>query len=79
VHPNPHAGGSILCLAAPFAITDEMGFIAGAERRGAAADMFRRIYRDTALAASEPVLRMLRDVAGINQVLHRTNFPYPAP
>ncbi len=41
-----------------------MGFIAGAEQRGAAADMFRRVYWDTALAASDPVLRMLSDVAG---------------
>ena len=57
-----HAGGSIPYLAARFAIIDEMGFIAGGEQRGAAADMFRRIYWDTALAASDPVLRMLRDV-----------------
>jgi aminocarboxymuconate-semialdehyde decarboxylase len=71
-----HAGGSIPYLAARFAIIDEMGFIAGGEQRGAAADMFRRIYWDTALSASGPVLRMLRDVAGINQVLYGTDFPY---
>jgi predicted TIM-barrel fold metal-dependent hydrolase len=53
-----------------------MGFIPGGEQRGTAADMFRRIYWDTALAASDPVLRMLRDVAGINQVLYGTDFPY---
>jgi len=71
-----HAGGSIPYLAARFAIIDGMGFIAGGEQRGAAADMFRRIYWDTALAASDPVLRMLRDVAGIHQVLYGTDFPY---
>src|SRR5437016_6659497 len=71
-----HAGGSIPYLAARFAIIDEMGFIPGGEQRGAAADMFRTIYWDTALAASDPVLRMLRDVAGINQVLYGTDFPY---
>jgi 6-methylsalicylate decarboxylase len=71
-----HAGGSIPYLAARFAIIDEMGFIAGGEQRGSAADMFRRIYWDTALAASDPVLRMLHDVAGINQVLYGTDFPY---
>jgi 6-methylsalicylate decarboxylase len=71
-----HAGGSIPYLAARFAIIDEMGFIAGGEQRAAAADMFRRIYWDTALAASDPVLHMLRDVAGINQVLFGTDFPY---
>ena len=71
-----HAGGSIPFLAARFSIIDEMGFIAGAEQRGTAADIFRRIYWDTALAASDPVLRMLRDVAGIDQVLFGTDFPY---
>jgi predicted TIM-barrel fold metal-dependent hydrolase len=71
-----HAGGSIPYLAARFAIIDEMGFIAGGEQRGTAAEMFRRIYWDTALSASDPVLHMLRDVAGINQVLYGTDFPY---
>jgi 6-methylsalicylate decarboxylase len=71
-----HAGGSIPYLAARFAIIDEMGFISGGEERGAAADMFRRIYWDTALSASDPVLGMLREVAGIDQVLYGTDFPY---
>jgi 6-methylsalicylate decarboxylase len=71
-----HAGGSIPYLAARFAIIDEMGFIPGGEQRGTAADMFRRTYWDTALAASDPVLRMLRDVAGLGQVLYGTDFPY---
>jgi predicted TIM-barrel fold metal-dependent hydrolase len=38
--------------------------------------MFRRIYWDTALSASDPVLHMLRDVLGLNQVLYGTDFPY---
>jgi predicted TIM-barrel fold metal-dependent hydrolase len=63
-------------LAARFAIIDEMGYIAGAEQRGTAADMFRRMYWDTAISASVPVLRMLRDIAGTNQVLYGTDFPY---
>ena len=71
-----HAGGSIPYLAARFAIIDEMGFIPGGEQRGTAADMFRRMYWDTALAASDPVLRMLRDVAGVSRVLYGTDFPY---
>ena len=71
-----HAGGSIPYLAARFAIIDEMGFIEGGEQRGSAAEMFRRMYWDTALAASDPVLRMLRDVAGVGQVLYGTDFPY---
>jgi predicted TIM-barrel fold metal-dependent hydrolase len=71
-----HAGGSVPYLAARFAIIDEMGFVAGGEQRGTAADMFRRMYWDTALATSEPVLRMLRDIAGISQILYGTDFPY---
>jgi predicted TIM-barrel fold metal-dependent hydrolase len=71
-----HAGGSIPYLAARFAIVDEMRFVAGGEQRGSAFDMFRRIYWDTALSLGDPVLRMLRDVAGINQVLYGTDFPY---
>jgi predicted TIM-barrel fold metal-dependent hydrolase len=71
-----HAGGSIPYLAARFAIIDEMGFIKGAEQRGTAADMIRRIYWDTALSATDPVFRLLRDVAGIDQVLFGTDFPY---
>jgi len=71
-----HAGGSIPFLAARLAIIDEMGFIAGGEQRGTAADMFRRMYWDTALSASDPVLRMLRDVVGIDRVMFGTDFPY---
>lgn len=71
-----HAGGSIPYMAARFAIIDEMGFVPGGDERGTAADMFRRMYWDTALSASDPVLRMLHDVAGIDQVLYGTDFPY---
>jgi len=53
-----------------------MGFIPGAEQRGSAADMFRLMYWDKAPAASDPVLRMLRKVAGMTQVLYGTDFPY---
>jgi predicted TIM-barrel fold metal-dependent hydrolase len=71
-----HAGGSIPYLAARFEIVDKMGFIPGGEQRGTAADMFRRMFWDTALSASDPVLRMLRDVAGIDHILYGTDFPY---
>jgi aminocarboxymuconate-semialdehyde decarboxylase len=71
-----HAGGSIPYLSARFAIIDEMGFVPGAEQRGTAASMFRRMHWDTALSASDPVLRMLRDIVGIDQVLFGTDFPY---
>jgi predicted TIM-barrel fold metal-dependent hydrolase len=71
-----HAGGSIPYLAARFAVVDDMGLIPGGDMRGTAADMFRRIFWDTALSASDPVLRLLREVAGIDQVLYGTDFPY---
>jgi 6-methylsalicylate decarboxylase len=71
-----HAGGSIPYLAARFAIIDEIGFIPGGEQRGTAADMLRRMYWDTAAAVSDPIFRMLRDVAGIDHVVFGTDFPY---
>src|SRR6202167_7052 len=71
-----HAGGSIPYLAARFAIIDEIGFIAGGKQRGTAADMLRRMHWDTAAAVSDPVFRMLNAVAGNNQGLYGTDFPY---
>ena len=63
-------------LAGRFAIIDEMGVIPGAETRGSAADTFRRLYWDTALSWSDPVLTMLRDVVGIDHVVFGTDYPY---
>ena len=71
-----HAGGSIPYMAARFAIIDEMGFVPGGDERGSAADMFRRMFRDTALSVSDPVLQMLHDVAGAEQISFGTDFPY---
>ena len=71
-----HAGGSIPYLAARFALIDEMRFVPGADQRGTAAEMFRRTYWDTALAVSDPVFRMLHDVASIDRVVYGTDFPY---
>ena len=72
----PHAGGTVPYLAGRFAIIDEMGVIPGAETRGSAADTFRRLYWDTALSWSDPVLTMLRDVVGIDHVVFGTDYPY---
>jgi 6-methylsalicylate decarboxylase len=51
-----HAGGTIPYIAGRFGIIDEMGVIPGAEQRGTAAETFRRLYWDTALSWSGPVL-----------------------
>jgi 6-methylsalicylate decarboxylase len=71
-----HAGGTIPYLASRFAIVDAMNVIPGAEERGTAADTFRRLYWDTALSWSDPVLQMLRSIAGIDRVLYGSDFPY---
>ena len=71
-----HAGGTIPYLATRFSIIDRMNVIPGAEERGTASDTLRRLYWDTALAWGPPVLRMLRSVAGMNQVLFGTDYPY---
>jgi 6-methylsalicylate decarboxylase len=71
-----HAGGTVPYLAGRWAIIDEMKVIPGADERGTAADTLRRLYWDTAASYRAPVLRMLRDVVGLDQVLFGTDFPY---
>ena len=71
-----HAGGTVPYLAGRFAIVDEMQVIPGAEARATAAETFRRLYWDTALSWSDPVLRTLRDIAGIDRVVFGTDYPY---
>jgi aminocarboxymuconate-semialdehyde decarboxylase len=71
-----HAGGTIPYLATRFSIIDEMNVIPGAEERGTAADTLRRLYWDTAVSWRPPILRMLRSVAGMGQVLFGSDYPY---
>jgi predicted TIM-barrel fold metal-dependent hydrolase len=71
-----HAGGTIPYLAGRFRIVDEMKVIPGGEVRGTAADTFRRLYWDTALAWRDPVLDMLRVTVGLDRVLFGTDHPY---
>jgi aminocarboxymuconate-semialdehyde decarboxylase len=71
-----HAGGTIPYLAGRFGIVDEMRIIPGAEARRTAAETFRRLYWDTALAFGDPVLRMLRSVVGLDHVVCGSDHPY---
>jgi aminocarboxymuconate-semialdehyde decarboxylase len=72
-----HAGGTILFVASRFAIVDEMNVIPGAQERGRFADTLPRLYWDTASAFRDPVLHMLRSVAGLENVVFGTDYPYP--
>ena len=71
-----HAGGTVPYLAGRFGIIDEMHVIPGAETRTTAAETFRRLYWDTALSWTDPVLRTLRDIVGIDHVVFGTDYPY---
>jgi 6-methylsalicylate decarboxylase len=71
-----HAGGTIPYLATRFSIVDEMNVIPGADERGSAADTLRRLYWDTALSWKPPIMRMLRSVVGLDQVLFGSDYPY---
>ena len=71
-----HAGGTIPYLANRFSIVDDMGIVDGIEDRGSAAALFRRLYWDTALSWSEPVLRTLESVAGVDRIVFGSDFPY---
>jgi predicted TIM-barrel fold metal-dependent hydrolase len=72
-----HAGGAIPYLAGRFAIVDEMGIMG--DELEPASESFQRIYFDTALAWTDPVLHTLAAVAGARQVLFGTDFPYIRP
>jgi aminocarboxymuconate-semialdehyde decarboxylase len=72
-----HAGGTIPFLASRFAIVDQMDVVPGAQERGAFADLLARLHWDTASAFSDPVLHMLRSVAGLGKVMFGTDYPYP--
>jgi 6-methylsalicylate decarboxylase len=72
-----HAGGTIPYLASRFAIVDEMGVIPGAQERGTFANVLPHLYWDTASAFSDPVLHLLRSVAGLGNVMFGTDYPYP--
>jgi 6-methylsalicylate decarboxylase len=69
-----HAGGTIPYIAHRFSIVD--GMIPGDKERGTADDTFRRLYWDTALSWSDPVLGMLRAIVGIDHVLYGSDYPY---
>ena len=71
-----HAGGTIPYLAGRFGIVDEMRVIPGADARRTARETFRELYWDTALAFGDPVLRMLRSVVGLEQVMCGSDYPY---
>jgi 6-methylsalicylate decarboxylase len=72
-----HAGGTVPFLAKRFAIIDEMGVVHDEDgTRGSAADTFRRLYFDTALAWSDPTLHTLREVVGLDHVLYGSDYPY---
>ena len=71
-----HAGGTVPYLAGRFSIVDAMRVIPGAEHRATAAETFRHLYWDTALSWGDPVLRMLREVVGIDRVVFGSDYPY---
>ena len=71
-----HAGGTIPYLAGRFDIVDEMGVIPGADGRDSAAETYRRLYWDTALSWTDPVLHMLRETVGMNRVVFGSDYPY---
>jgi aminocarboxymuconate-semialdehyde decarboxylase len=72
-----HAGGTIPYVSSRFAIVDEMNVIPGAAERGPFAEAAKRLHWDTASAFSDPVLRLLRSVTGLDNVVFGTDYPYP--
>jgi predicted TIM-barrel fold metal-dependent hydrolase len=72
-----HAGGTIPYLASRFGIVDAMHVIPGEEERGTFAATATRLHWDTASAFGDPILRLLRSVTGLRNVVLGTDYPYP--
>src|SRR5260370_867767 len=51
-----HGGGTVPYLAPRFGVVDAMGVVPGAEERGTAAEAFKRVYWDTAIAWGDNTL-----------------------
>ena len=73
-----HAGGMIPYLASRFDLLESVATLPGADSRPSARDQFRRLYWDTALSFTDPVLHLLRDVVGIGQIVFGSDYPYAA-
>jgi len=71
-----HAGGTAPYLAGRFAIVDEMKIMGDSSATRTSAETFRRLYWDTALAWTDPVLNHLRHIGGMDKVVFGTDFPY---
>lgn len=71
-----HAGGTAPYLAGRFAIVDEMEIMGDSSLTGTFAQTFRRLYWDTALAWTDPVINHLGHIAGLDKVVFGTDFPY---
>ena len=71
-----HAGGTIPYLAGRLAIVDEMKIMGDGSTTGTSAETFKKLYWDTALAWSDPVLHTLRHIGGTDKVVFGTDFPY---
>jgi 6-methylsalicylate decarboxylase len=72
-----HAGGTIPFVASRFGIVDGMDVIPGGDDRRPFAETITRLYWDTASAFGDPVLRLLRSVTGLENVVFGTDYPYP--
>jgi 6-methylsalicylate decarboxylase len=73
-----HAGGTIPYLMSRFDLLESVATLPGAQTRPSARDQFRRLYWDTALSFTDPVLHLLRDVVGIDQIVFGSDYPYGA-
>jgi len=71
-----HGGGTAPYLAGRMAIVDEMKIMGDSAITGTAAESLRRLYWDTALAWTDPVINHLRHIGGLDKVVFGTDFPY---
>ena len=73
-----HAGGTIPYLVSRFALLDRLAAMPGHGTRPTAAETFRRLYWDTALAFTKPVIQLVQQIAGTSQIVYGSDYPFTA-
>ena len=71
-----HAGGTIPYLTSRFTLLDRLAAMPGHEDRPPATEMFRRLYWDTAIAFTQPVVQLVQKVAGTSQIVYGSDYPF---
>lgn len=71
-----HAGGVVPYISARFQQLDDQNIMPGHEVRPPAIEMFKRLYWDTAIAYTEPIVHLVQATIGTSQIVFGSDYPF---